>query len=40
MGRNKKLIFHLLTNVEDVMDMGQNQDLSLFHVQHVEVKVK
>ena len=40
MERNKKLTFHLLTSVEDVMVMDQSQDLNLFPVLHAEVKVK
>ena len=40
MVKNKKLIFHLLTNVEFAMDLGLNQDQNLFLVQRVEAKVK
>ena len=40
MEKNKKLIFRLRINVEDVMDLDQNQDLNLFLVLHAEGKAK
>ena len=40
MEKNKKLIFHPQTNVEDVMDMVQNPDLNQFPALCVAVKVK
>ena len=40
MVKNKKLIFRLQINAEDVMVMDQNLDPSLFLVPHVEVTVK
>ena len=40
MVKNRKLIFHLRINAEDVMVMDQNLDLNLFLAPHVEVMVK
>ena len=40
MEKNKKLIFHLQKNVQDVMDMVLNQDLNPVSCSHVEDKVK
>ena len=40
MVKNKKLISHLLTNVEHVMDLELSQDQNLFLVQLVEDKAK
>ena len=40
MEKNKKLIFHLLTNVQHVMDLERNQDQNRFLVLHAEDMVK
>ena len=40
MVKDKKLTFRLLTNVEIVMDLEQNQGQNLFLAQHVEGSAK